>query len=341
MSAAPAQQVRFGHSDLQAWVAAMFGGRGLPDQDALIAAEGLLDADLRAVPTHGVAQLPTYLGLLDKGVTNPRPDIRFSGKSGLMRLEADRGLGQVVTMRAMERLEPVAREAGMAGAAIAQAGHLGGLGYFADHAARKGLIAIVFQNGPPLMGLEGSQARAIGNNPLAFGAPVTDGPPLVFDAATSEAAYGKIINAKASGADSIPAGWALDAQGIPTTDPAAAVSGILLPMAGSKGIGIAMLVEVLAGSLSGTVPVAGENIFGGFVMLIDPLAVQDADGFDAHMRQWVGAYHRSAPNARYPGERAAETRARQLETGVQIDRKLAQALAELGEHAGILLPSPL
>ena len=335
-----AASAKFDHSALRDFGAAMFAGRGLPEADAQIAADGLIDGDLRGVPTHGLVQLPIYLSLLEKGVTNPRPAISIAGKSALLRVEADRAVGQVATVRTLEALKPGVSEHGLAAASISNSGHLGGLGYFVRLAAEEGLVALVMQNGPPLMGLPGSTARAIGNNPLAFGAPVPGGPPLIFDIATSEAAYGKILRAQAAGA-AIPEGWALDVNGVPTTDPAVALKGILVSMAGAKGIGLAMMVEIFAGSLSGTIPVAGGNIFGGFVLLADPLAVQDSADFDAHMSQWIAAYRRSSPDARYPGERAAADRARQLQSGVVLEITLADMLAELGAKAGIVFPSAL
>lgn len=318
----------------------MLAARGLSSADAQITADGILDGDLRGVPTHGMAQLPTYLSLLDQGVTNSIPTIRIEGKGGLLRVEADRGLGQVVVVRTLEALKTHVRDQGMAGAAIANAGHLGGLGYFARLAAEAGLVSLIMQNGPPLMGLPGSKARAIGNNPLAFGAPVPGGPPLVFDIATSQAAYGKIMQAHKAGVENLPPDWALDSEGRPTTDPATALSGILMPAGGAKGIGLAMMVEVLAGSLSGT-HAAGGNIFGGFVMLVDPLAVETMKAYEAHMENWIATYRRSGPDRRYPGERSAALRARQMQSGVVLASSLADTLHTLGKDAGIPLPPAL
>lgn len=115
----------------------------------------------------------------------------------------------------------------------------------------------------------------------------------------------------------------------------------MLPIAGPKGIGLAMMVEVLAGSLSGTKPVFGGNIFGGFVLLLNPLAVMDRQGYDEHMASWIAHYRESGPAARYPGERAAQSRDRQLQSGVALDAQGASKLAEIADMAGLELPRPV
>lgn len=318
---------------LQGWIGQVLAVLGLPDEDAALAAEALVDTSLRGVDTHGISLLPGYVDLLEKGVTKPRPAVTIETRGALLKVDADRGLGQVVVARVLDRAIDMARELGSVTAAIGQAGHLGALGWFARRAAARGTVSLIVQNGPPLMGLPGSTARAIGNNPIAFGVPVPGRPPVVFDVATSEVAYGKLLSAAAEG-EPIPEGWALDKAGHPTLDPREAMAGMLLPSGGAKGIGLAMLVEALAGSLTGTR--ADRNIFGAFLMVVDP-AAGDA-GFDDHVAGWLDHYAASGPDARYPGQRAEAIHSQRFRDGIPVPGDLLARFAEVAERTGVALP---
>jgi LDH2 family malate/lactate/ureidoglycolate dehydrogenase len=321
---------------LRHWIRQVLVVRGLPGEEAALVAEALVDTSLRGVDTHGIGLLPGYAGLLENGVTKPRPVVAIERHGAFLKVDADRGLGQVVVGRVLDRAIDMARELGCVTAAIGQVGHLGALGWFARRAADRGMISLILQNGPPLMGLPGSTARAIGNNPVAYGVPVVGRPPVVFDVATSEAAYGKLLSAAAKG-EPIPEGWALDKAGDPTLDPHAAMEGILLPSGGAKGIGLAMLVEALAGSLTGTR--ADRNIFGAFLMVIDP-AVGDA-GFGNHVAGWLDHYAASAPDARYPGQRAETIHRQRSRDGIPVSGDLGARFAEVAERTGVPLPEEI
>jgi LDH2 family malate/lactate/ureidoglycolate dehydrogenase len=330
--------IRLDATALKHWVASVFSHHGLPDIDAATVAEALVDTDMRGIYTHGVAQVPFYLGMLERGVTNPRPNIAIEGQGALLTVQADRALGQVSTMRALDAAMTVAKTQGLAATAISQSGHLGALGYFTRVAAQNGMIAILMQNGPPLMSLPGAERRAIGNNPISFAAPVSGRAPIVFDVSTSEAAFGKLIGPAARG-EAIPEGWAVDKNGAPTTDAREALAGMLLPSGGFKGIGMAMMVELLAGSLTATRPVWGGGLFGGFLIVIDPEAALARAMFDDHLAAWLEHYEGSGPAARYPGQRAAETFADAMRNGVPLDTTLHRKLVEIGERAGCTLPA--
>ena len=318
---------------LRQWIRQALVVCDLPDQDAAIVAEALVDTSLRGVDTHGVGLLAGYIDLLERRVTNPRPAVAIERHGAFLKVDADRGLGQVVVGRVLDRLIDMARELGSVTAAIGQVGHLAALGWFAHRAADQGMISLVMQNGPPLMGLPGSTARAIGNNPIAFGIPVAGRPPVIFDVATSEAAYGKILTA-ATKAEPIPDGWALDKSGRPTLDPHAAIGGILLPSGGAKGIGLAMLVEALAGSLTGTR--ADYNTFGAFLLVVDP-ALGDAH-FGEHVAGWLDRYAASGPAARYPGQRSEAIHQQRCRDGIPVADDLWVKLAQVAERTGVPLP---
>jgi LDH2 family malate/lactate/ureidoglycolate dehydrogenase len=322
---------------LEAWIAALLSARGMPPADAAAVAAAQIDTSLRGIDSHGVGHLPIYLERADKGVLKLAPDIRIERRAGVLAVDADCAFGHVAGMRALDAALALASEQGVAAASIARVGHMAALGYFARRAAEEGAVALVMQNGPPLMALEGWQRRAIGNNPLAFGAPVEGGEPLVFDMASSVSAYSKMRAAAAAGAP-LAEGLALDAQGRPTTDAAAAVGGMLLPVAGAKGMGLAMIVEILAGSLSGVRPVWPGELFGAFLLVIRPEAFADRAAFNAHVADWVAHYRASGEGASYPGERSAAIRAQRLATGIPLLPALHETFRKLGAAAGIPFP---
>ena len=238
---------------LSGWLARAFAACGLAPDAAGLAAQVLVRTNARGVETHGISRALVYVQKLQSGELTARPNVRYEDRAGVLHCHADSGLGQVVASRAVGEAIGRAATAGFVPMVIHDVGHLAALGMFALQAAEAGMIALVAQSTPPIMALPGSKRAAIGNNPLAFASPVAGGPPLVFDLAASGVARGNVL-AAAREKREIPLGWAIDADGNPTTDPKAALSGAMLPMAGHKGIGLAMMVQCLAGSLSGALP---------------------------------------------------------------------------------------
>jgi LDH2 family malate/lactate/ureidoglycolate dehydrogenase len=322
---------------LRGWVASVLEASGVQRADALLAGRELVRANLRGVDSHGISRLPIYARLLRSGTMNPQPDTVVEERLGVVHLHADRGLGQVAGVRAVN--EAIGRLQGQASCTVVlhRVGHLGALGVLAAQLADAGMLGLVMQNGPAIMGMPGATAPAIGNNPMAFGAPVRGGPPLVVDIASSQVAFGRIIDAARAGEPLAP-GWALDATGTPTQDAAAAMGGMLSPAAGHKGIGLAMMVEMLAGSLSGVRPAAMQGAtlpgeFGGFLYALNPALI--AAGFAEHVAEWIGIYHGSGPGMRYPGERAAASEARREAEGVPIPARVLADLTTLAAELGL------
>lgn len=330
---------RFAGDVLTDWMAQVMITFDMPPEDARTIGESLTSVSLRGIDTHGIAQFPVYVTLVRDGAMNVRPNITITGDGALLSLDADLGNGYVAVKQGMAAAIDRARTLGIAAISVGRSGHLGALGHFAEMAAEAGMIGLVAQNGPPLMGPPGAKRRAIGNNPIAFGMPVPDGPPLIFDIAVSEAAYGKIGQTPEGGA--IPEGWALNETGAPTTNREAALAGILLSMAGTKGIGLAMMVEALAGGLSNTKVSGFTGPFGGFAFVIDPAAAGGRDAFAANTAEWVGIYRNSQEGARYPGERAALTAAERAITGIPVPDTLRATFAGVGESVGVSFPDPI
>lgn len=252
---------------------------GVSEDDTTIITEAMIHADLRGHGSHGITRIPIYAQRLKAGAVKARPHIRIERAApAFLRVDGDNGPGPVVTNAALDALLELVRETGVGIAAVGHSNHNGPGSFYVERAAREGCIAIAMTNAPPSMAVFGGREPALGTNPITFGAPVAGGSPILLDMATSVVARGKIVEASKRG-DPIPDGWALDAAGKPTNDSNAAERGVVLPMSGAKGSGLAIMVEVLAGVLSGG-RFAGQlgNLYsdfetpqdiGHFLMLID------------------------------------------------------------------------
>ena len=213
--------------------------------------EGLVEADLRGVETHGVVRLPAYVRGFVSGAINPSPRIAVIRQRGAVAaLDGDNGIGMVTGRAAMEHAIALARDHGLGFVVIRNGNHTGMLAQYVLRAVDQGMFGYFVSNGPAVMPPWGGTDARISNNPVAYGFPTDTDFPIVLDMACSAAARGKIRLA-ASRNENIPIDWALDAHGNPTTDPHAAMVGTILPMARHKGYGLAVVHEILSGVLSG------------------------------------------------------------------------------------------
>ncbi len=223
---------------------------GVPERAALEVATDLVASDLEGVASHGLMLLPMYLDRLAAGSVSPTAAGRIvSEQAGAVVYDAENGLGQVTARNCIELAIARAKTHALGAVAVRSGFHFGTAGRWAAAMTKAGCVGIAFCNTRPLMPPTGGTERLVGNNPIAIAVPSAEGEPLVVDLALSAAAMGKIRLAEASGSP-IPFGWAADTDGVPTTDAAAAISGMLLPAAGPKGFGLAMMIDLLAGGLS-------------------------------------------------------------------------------------------
>lgn len=232
------------------FVAAILRGLGTPTDAATLTARSIIAADCEGVASHGVMLLPMYVDRIRAGSvsTTARATIVHDGGTAVT-LDAGNALGQVSADQAVRLLMERSREHGMATVAVRNAFHFGTAGYWARAIAAAGHVGIVMSNTRPLMPPPGGAERIVGNNPIAIAVPSADGAPVVTDMAMSATAMGKIRLAESAG-NPIPEGWATDGEGRATTDPATAIKGMLLPAAGPKGFGLALLIDLLCGGLS-------------------------------------------------------------------------------------------
>jgi LDH2 family malate/lactate/ureidoglycolate dehydrogenase len=236
--------------DLCEQVARLFAGSGLPDAAAAQLAAALVDADLQGVPSHGVMQVEMYLQRLRKGsVSRETVAERVVDRGAMAVLDARHMFGHLAGDQAMALAIEKAKDFGIGIVVVRRGFHFGMAGRYALSAAREGCVGIAMCNTRPLMPAPGGAEPVTGNNPLAIALPTAGDPPLVLDMAMSEAAQAKIRMAAQAGA-AIPGNWAIAADGTPTTDPRVALAGMLLPAAGAKGFGLALMIDLMCGLLA-------------------------------------------------------------------------------------------
>lgn len=316
---------------------------GLAIEDASTVAAILVDADLRGVHTHGVVRLPVYVDRLRRGVVNTAPSVAVTANHGaFLALDGDNGMGFCIARDAMQSAIELAAEHGLGAVVVRGSNHFGEAAYYVEMAARRHMIGIAMSNGPAIMAPTGSHEAYLGANPLAAGFPVRDGEPVILDMATSVVAQGRIMLAARRG-ETIPSDWALDAEGRPTTDAAAALLGVLLPFGGHKGSGIALMIEGLTGVLGGGAfgprvrsmarsPDQPQEVSHFFLCL--SLAAIGADAYEARMAEMAGELRALPPvegveRVLLPGERENALRAHRSRVGIPLERSTVTSLIEL------------
>jgi LDH2 family malate/lactate/ureidoglycolate dehydrogenase len=317
-------------------VAGIFERLGVPPGDAEAVADHLVEADLRGVHSHGVIRVPRYVEAIRGGRINPRPNIRIVADSGAqVAMDGDLAFGQVAARRANELAIERGKAHGLAGVALRRSTHCGALAYYALRAIPHGLIGFATTNAGINMPPTGGVKKLVGNNPFAMGVPTNREWPMVLDMATSVVAGGKLDVALSKG-QPIPLGWARDAAGNPTTDPAAARGGSLEPLGGPKGYGMALMLDVLAGVLSGGRFGAGlgEQGSGQFFLTLDVARYLPIDQFKARMDELIDQLH-ACPRADgvdriyVAGEIEHELQSQRLREGIPMEESVLSALDEV------------
>jgi (2R)-3-sulfolactate dehydrogenase (NADP+) len=306
-------------------------------------ARALVAAEADGQGGHGLSRVPSYALQARAGKVNgyaaPRVE-RIAGAA--LRVDGGFGFAYPAIDAAIAALAPLAREQGIAVAALHRSHHFGQAGAHAERLAERGLVALVLGNSPKAMAFWGGRKAMLGTNPLAFAAPLPGGAaPLVVDLALSVAARGKIVSAEKAGKP-IPGDWAVDADGNPTTDPKAALGGTLLPIGGAKGGALALMIEIFAAAVTGSAfgweassffdDKGGPPNMGHVLIAIDA-AKLSAGQFDSRMSALLEAMS-AEPGARLPGARRLANRARAAAEGVSIPPALhAEINALIAEPA--------
>ena len=280
-------------------------GLGLEARDAADCARILVLGELMGLSTHGVGRIESYGERIDLGGIKARPAIRVERVAPAMaRVDGDNGVGPLVGMRALQAAIALARETGV-GAVFARASnHFGPVAPYSLIAAEAGFASIIGSNATTTIAPTGGREARLGNSPVGFCVPNPGGRPVILDMALSMVARAKIRNAAKRG-EAIPPTWATDREGKPTTDSKAALDGFLLPIGGHKGYGLALIVDLFAGLLSGAAyltrvsswsenPEAPQDL-GHFFLLIDASRLGPADWLAARMRDFAAILHDTPP----------------------------------------------
>ncbi len=217
-----------------------------------ICADALINAELVGAPSHGFARISSYCNRIKKKVINPKPKIKIKKiSSSITNIDADNAVGFIGANLGIDHAIKNAKKTGISLVAVKNSGHFGLSGYYAERAAKKGLVAFCFTNAPPAIAPYGAKKSLFGTNPICFAAPSGTKVPFVLDSSISMINRGKIRRA-AKLQRKIPPGVALDKNGNPTTDPKKALMGLQLPIATFKGSGLAWMVDILSGVLTGS-----------------------------------------------------------------------------------------
>lgn len=323
---------------------AVYAGEGVPEADARLLADTLVQADLWGHQSHGVLRLGWYFERLRNGVMNPVTNPEMVTDAGaIAHIDGRDGVGQVLTRFATQQAIRRARAHGIAAVGVRNSNHFGTCMYYTLMGAREGCVTLLTSNGGPAMAPWGGRKKIIGTNPWSVAAPAGSKPPFVVDMANTGVARGKIYLARNRN-EPIPLGWAIDADGAPTTDPQKAIDGIILPMAGHKGYAIAAMVDMLSGVLTGSgflstvhspYKTAEKSNCGHLVIAINIAAFQPRAEFNARMEQFI-AEIKAVPLAQgyeevfYPGEMEARNDAKNRRDGLQLP---ADTLADLSRVA--------
>lgn len=290
---------------------------GVPPEDARIIADSISFAHAHGKGTHGISRLSIYDARLRKGLMQPLTPLNVLSEAPAMALlDAGDGFGQVAAIRGMRRAVDMARICGIAAVGIRNSHNFGTAAFVALQAVQAGMVGMVFSNAAPAIAPTGGHKAVFGTNPLAFGFPTPEGvPPILLDMATSQAARGKIRLAATQG-EAIPLGWALDPDGQPTSDAEAALAGSMLPVGGAKGYGLSLMIDVLAGLLTGSgfggsaknlnTP-DGPSRCGHMLIALDLARFLPRTEYDAHIATLVAATKAAGPEGQIalPGERGA------------------------------------
>jgi (2R)-3-sulfolactate dehydrogenase (NADP+) len=308
-----------------------------PDNAAGVA-RALVGAEAEGQKGHGLSRLPTYAAQAKIGKVDgfAKPSLAWSRPAAAI-VDAKNGFAYPAIDLAVAALPPAARQNGIAAAAITRSHHCGVVGHPVEQLAQAGLMALMFANTPAAIAPWGGAKAVFGTNPIAFSCPLPDKPPIVVDLSLSKVARGNILAAKQKG-EKIPAGWALDAAGKPTTDPAAALAGTMLPLGDAKGTALALMVELLAAGLSHANFAAEASSFldakgpppGTGQLLI----AFDASAFGGTLDHFaaLAASIEAQAGARLPGARRLAARAKAAREGVTVTDALLAEIAKVTEQ---------
>lgn len=347
--------IRFPADRLRAWSEQVFQKVGVAKDDAALLTDTLIEANFRGVDTHGVTRvLCTYVKRIQAGVMSPRTELAVvRERASTALIDCKNSIGQVGAARAMRLAIDKAAKTGVAFVAVTHSNHYGAAAYWAMMAPEHGMIGFSSTNAPATVAPTGGRTAMLGTNPFAFAIPAGQEQPMVLDLATTVVARGRVmLYAKQN--KPLEPGWAFDERGVPTTDPHAALKGLLAPIGGYKGYGISLAIDLLCGVLTGS---SYGSHFPGFLAdnLKEPTDVgsvfaainvesfMDLPEFKASMdkalREMKNSERADGVKRIYiPGEIELETKADRLKHGIPIPEAVVKDFVALGQELKVPFP---
>lgn len=317
---------------------------GAQPEHARVTVDNLLFADRSGIASHGLLRLPLYAAAVTAGGINTAPQLRWVAESvGAGLLDADAAFGQVAMEEALRWIEAQRGRCSTVTVAVQSSSHFGAGGYWTSRLAEAGWLAIGVSSTGPTVAPFGATKKILGTNPLSISLPAGAQEPLTADLATSTGAYGKVIGARNAGT-TIPEGWAVDAGGMPTTDPEAAMAGALTAFGGHKGSAVAVLLEGLSVVLGGASfafetediwsnPGSRMNV-GHTIIAIDPAAFAGTAAAETRVQDLRDAVRTAGTDVLAPGDPEARARAEHDEC-IPLALSTIEAINQMASSHGL------
>jgi LDH2 family malate/lactate/ureidoglycolate dehydrogenase len=339
--------------DLRAFIAAVFERIGVRADDAATVADCMVFAHMRGFDTHGLPCLAGYVEGIEQGRIAARPQLCIERPMPWSaRIDAGNGLGHIAARLAMRQAVDAAASFGVGAAAVRRSNHFGAASCYSMQALPANCIGIVTSNAAAAAAPYGALEQFLGTNPLSVAVPALNAPSFVIDMATTEGSRKKVRQALAQGTP-LPVGWAVDKDGCPTTDPQAALDGVMLPFGGMKGSAITLLLDILAGVLTGAefggrvlsvmTNQERESGNGHFMLALKVDAFLPAAEFKARMDEELARLRALRPvegvrEVIYPGYREHSTETARKTRGIPLPAALIEEARRIGARHGVDFP---
>jgi len=346
-----AAATRVSTQQLEAFIVRAFEAVSVPRDDAKIIAELMTRADLNGADGHGVFRLPQYIRRIKGGAVNVKPNIRIERDApGMALVDGDNAMGHLVMRFAADKAIEKAQTSGVAWVGVKRSNHAGPASLYASMPIAHDMIGLYLAVGNANhLAAWGGLDMLLSTNPIAVGVPAGDEPPIVLDMATTVAAYGKVKTAAQRG-ETMPEGWMIDRQGKPLTDPRRANEGLLLPIGGYKGYGLALVFGLLAGTLNGaamgrdvvdfnnddTTPTNTGHVIVAINIAMFRALADFKRSVDELIRDIRGSKRLPGVDAiRLPGEQSHAKREARMKHGIPLPTPLLRSLNQLASELKI------
>jgi LDH2 family malate/lactate/ureidoglycolate dehydrogenase len=340
------------HRSLETFAEQLLRSVGVSENKAALVAHSLIASNLRGIDSHGIQLLPFYIGQIEADNINIAGEGRIASESGgCLVYEAENAIGQVVAEKCCEHAVRVGEAQGIAFVVARESNHFGAAAYWAQKISSSGLIGLVMCNASPLVAPWQGKEPRLGTNPICVSVPGSR--TWLLDMATTTVAAGRIFKAHFSKQPEIPAGWAMDAEGVPTTDTDTAMNGLLMPLGGYKGSGLAMMAEIFCAVLGGgamSTQLGGIRIQGRptrvsqCFLALDVRRFMPLEIFEARMQELVGLIKSSAPAKGFEevlvaGEPEWRSEEGRKADGIPISEGTWNDLTTIAKRHGVPLPA--